>query len=124
MGVPSLDRIVDIGIVAVTCAVAHDFRSTLGLLQTNRYFVTHMLRDDTFFMLLAKLQWGSQFWYDAMHRQTSRTFKSMRYELWCIDRFQHRLCQHGFPLWKEADFRRMWEFEATCNARAERVGSL
>lgn len=96
--------------VACVCAVV-DFASALHLLATCRRLYG-MGRDDTFFRLVAELQWGRQFWRDALTRPTRRVFRSMREELIAICRFQRCVRRHEFKPWGEREFRCFWISEA------------
>ena len=61
--------------------------------------------------LVARLQWGVEFWDRALSRPTLRTFVSMRDELAQIHRLQERSRAHNIPVWNRRDYYTFWEYE-------------
>jgi len=66
---------------------------------------------DGLYRRVAVERWGAAFWDRALTRRTWRRFTSMRDELRSIAQFERRLATVGAPLWSEADYRRMWDYE-------------
>ena len=106
--------------LACVCAHCDTLISAESLLNTCRR-LRHVARDDDFYHLVAVLQWGREFWDDARRRPTRRVFCSMRQELQRLDCFQRCLRRHGFPVWREADFRRLWKAESARNGLSSAV---
>ena len=61
--------------------------------------------------LVAKLQWGVEFWTRALNRPTLRRFKNMQDELAQIHRLQERSRAHNLPVWSKRDYFVFWEYE-------------
>ena len=92
--------------------LAHcDFGATRRCLAACRA-LRRVADDDGFFRLLADLQWGPDFWREALTRRTPKRFRGMRAELARIDAFQRMLRSYGLDEWNAADFRSFWAYEA------------
>lgn len=94
-------------LVAMVCAHC-DHPTTLSLLSTCRA----LRPDDGTFRLIAEVQWGREFWGEALGRPTHRTFVSMRDELAQIERMRRFLASKGEPMWTIDKFRVLWACEA------------
>lgn len=96
----------------VICVVFYwcDVRTMMHLASTCRT-LRNAATDDVFFHV-ARRAWGEVFWRDALRRDTFHVFRSMRQELWYIERFQNNLRSRGLKPWTECDMRAWWEREA------------
>ena len=99
-----------------TDALAHvcahcDFEATERCMRTCRA-LRKVATDDGFFRLVADIQWGGQFWREALARPTPKRFQGMRIELARIDAFQCMLRSYGLDEWTASHFRSFWKYEA------------
>ena len=90
-----------------------DFASAERLLATCTALRTRGGGDegDGLYRRVAVERWGAAFWERALTRRTWRHHTSMRDELRSIAQFERRLATVGAPLWSEADYRRLWDYE-------------
>jgi len=116
-------------LLAVVCSHL-DFKDMLNLLFTSQSLYANNI--DGFFKLVAVLQWGVNFWADALSRNTSKTYSGMKNELFQISRLNARFDSSNLPRWGQSDYRVFWAVEDEmkrkkeasrlgCGARLQRV---